>query len=92
MRASSAQHERARQVLTENADKLEAVAQALEYETLDWEAFKIMEGETEEEAAEQSTGGTPSPVAEKASRRPVRVTKTPSALDLPLAPAPPDAD
>ncbi|HQE17374.1 MAG TPA: ATP-dependent zinc metalloprotease FtsH [Aggregatilineales bacterium] len=90
-RIVSTTYERARQVLTENADKLEAVAQALlEYETLDREAFlKIMEGETEEEAAEQSTGGTPSPVAEKGKQKAGKGDEdAPSALDLPPAPAP----
>src|SRR5690606_18589888 len=88
-RIVSTTYERARQILTDNRDKLEAVANALLVdETLDRDDFvRIVDGGDEEKP--QATGGTPSPAAGKDKKRADQGDEdAPPALDMPPAPAP----
>jgi cell division protease FtsH len=88
-RIVSTAYEKARTTLSENADKLELIAQALlEHETLDRELFeRLMAGDTS--AIERGPNPPPTP-ASRASRRSVsnESEDTGPSLDFPPAPAP----
>jgi cell division protease FtsH len=79
-------HERARRVLMENMDKLDAVAQALlEVETLERDEFLRLIGEEPEKEEEEPA--KPTPLARKPG--PAQTSEdAPPALDMPPAPAP----
>jgi cell division protease FtsH len=82
------EHNRARQILTENRDKLDMVAQKLlEVETLEAEEFLALIEGTDSPTSSSSSGNTPSPQpSQPKSSSPVEWK--PSGLDLPPAPSP----
>ena len=89
-RIVSEAYERARQVLTENREKLELIAQTLlEVETLEREEFvALMEGAKGREQPEASSEALPPQPKRDNKSLEAGEEDSPSALDLPPAPAP----